>query len=208
MNTKKYWTYGWFEARLKVSDLEGAWPAFWMMPQNFKAWPDDGEIDIMEYAISTQGKDKVSSSIHCKAFNWPAGTQKTHVKQISNAASEYHVYALEWTADQMKFYVDHESPIHEEMLRHRLMELHHVDREGPMIQKALTEAINQGLQSKKFIKTGTFFYSIKPVELKPRDRSQCSEFERKLAYVAPEERALLPSSMDEYKIKQTLGLLE
>ncbi len=108
MNTKKYWTYGWFEARLKVSDLEGAWPAFWMMPQNFKAWPDDGEIDIMEYAISTQGKDKVSSSIHCKAFNWPAGTQKTHVKQISNAASEYHVYALEWTADQMKFYVDGE----------------------------------------------------------------------------------------------------
>ena len=109
---------------------------------------------------------------------------------------------------QLKFYVDHESPIHEELLRHRLMELHHVDREGPMIQKALTEAINQGLQSKKFIKTGTFFYSIKPVELKPRDRSQCSEFERKFAYVAPEERALLPSSMDEFTIKQTLGLLE
>ncbi|WP_295861436.1 hypothetical protein [uncultured Fibrobacter sp.] len=109
---------------------------------------------------------------------------------------------------QMKFYVDHESPIHEDLLRHRLMELHHVDREGPMIQKALTEAINQGLQAKKFIKTGTFFYSIKPVELKPRDRSLCSEFERKFAFVAPEERALLPSSMDEYKIKQTLGLLE
>ena len=109
---------------------------------------------------------------------------------------------------QLKFYVDHESPIHEELLRHRLMELHHVDREGPMIQKALTEAINQGLQSKKFIKTGTFFYSIKSVDLKPRDRSQCSEFERKFAYVAPEERALLPSSMDEFTIKQTLGLLE
>ena len=109
---------------------------------------------------------------------------------------------------QLKFYVDHEAPIHEELLRHRLMELHHVDREGPMIQKALTEAINQGLQSKKFIKTGTFFYSTKPIELKPRDRSQCSEFERKFAYVAPEERALLPSSMDEFTIKQTLGLLE
>ena len=109
---------------------------------------------------------------------------------------------------QLKFYVDHEAPIHEELLRHRLMELHHVDREGPMIQKALTEAINQGLQSKKFIKTGTFFYSTKQIELKPRDRSQCSEFERKFAYVAPEERALLPSSMDEFTIKQTLGLLE
>ena len=108
MNTKKHWTYGWFEARLKVSDVSGAWPAFWMMPQNFKEWPKDGEIDIMEYAIATQGKDKVSSSIHCDAFNWPAGTQKTHVKAISNAASEFHVYALEWTSDQMKFYVDGE----------------------------------------------------------------------------------------------------
>ena len=44
MNTKRYWTYGWFEARLKVSDVPGAWPAFWMMPQNFTTWPGDGGI--------------------------------------------------------------------------------------------------------------------------------------------------------------------
>lgn len=106
MNTKDSWQYGWFEARLKVTDTYGAWPAFWMMPANFKTWPGDGEIDIMEYAIGTQGKDKVSSSIHCNAFNWPAGTQKTHVQGISNAASEFHVYALEWKADEMVFYVD------------------------------------------------------------------------------------------------------
>lgn len=106
MNTNKSWKYGWFEARLKVSDVPGAWPAFWMMPKNFKTWPGDGEIDIMEYAISTQGKNKSSSSIHCNAFNWPAGTQKTHVQTVANAATEYHVYALEWTSAEMKFYID------------------------------------------------------------------------------------------------------
>ena len=106
MNTKRYWQYGWFEARIKVTDVPGSWPAFWMMPQNYKTWPGDGEIDIMEYAISTQGKNKSSSSIHCNAFNWPAGTQKTHVQSVANAATEYHVYALEWTAEEMKFYVD------------------------------------------------------------------------------------------------------
>ena len=106
MNTKRYWQYGWFEARIKVTDVPGSWPAFWMMPQNFKTWPGDGEIDIMEYAISTQGKNKSSSSIHCNAFNWPAGTQKTHVQPVTNAATEFHVYALEWTAEEMKFYVD------------------------------------------------------------------------------------------------------
>lgn len=106
MNTKRSWQYGWFEARIKVSDTPGSWPAFWMMPQDFKTWPGDGEIDIMEYAISTQGKDKSSSSIHCNAYNWPKGTQKTHVCSVKNAASEFHVYALEWTESEMKFYVD------------------------------------------------------------------------------------------------------
>lgn len=106
MNTTRGWQYGWFEARLKVSDAAGSWPAFWMMPKNFRTWPGDGEIDIMEYAISTQGRNKSSSSIHCNAYNWPKGTQKTHVQNVSNAAAEFHVYALEWTASEMRFYID------------------------------------------------------------------------------------------------------
>ena len=108
MNTQRAWQYGWFEARIKVSDVPGAWPAFWMMPKNFTAWPKDGEIDIMEYAVSTQGKDKSSSSIHCNAYNWMKGTQKTHVQVVPGAATEFHVYAMEWTASEMKFYVDGE----------------------------------------------------------------------------------------------------
>ncbi|MBO4634189.1 MAG: family 16 glycosylhydrolase [Bacteroidales bacterium] len=106
MNTKKYWTYGWFEARIKVSDVPGSWPAFWMMPQNYTTWPGDGEIDIMEYAISTQGKNYSSSSIHCNAFNHMKGTQKTHKQFVADAAKEYHVYACEWTSEWMKFYID------------------------------------------------------------------------------------------------------
>ena len=106
MNTSKSWTYGWFEAAIKVSDVPGSWPAFWMMPKNFRTWPGDGEVDIMEYAISTQRKDRSSSSIHCNAFNHMKGTQKTHVQAVKNAATEWHVYACEWTADWMKFYID------------------------------------------------------------------------------------------------------
>lgn len=106
MNTSASWTYGWFEARIKVTDVPGSWPAFWMMPKNFKAWPDDGEVDIMEYAISTQGKNRSSSSIHCKSYNHTIGTGKTNVQSVSNAASEWHVYACEWTADGFTFYID------------------------------------------------------------------------------------------------------
>ena len=109
---------------------------------------------------------------------------------------------------QLKFYVDTEAPIHEEILKQRVLELHHVDRAGPVLQKVLTEAIHQGLQKKRFIKTGPFYYSLKAKDPVARNRANRPDFERKLAYVAPEERALMPQSMDEHAIKQAMGLLE
>jgi hypothetical protein len=109
---------------------------------------------------------------------------------------------------QMKFYVDHEAPIHEEVLLSRLLELHHVDRAGPMILKALNDAIKIGCQRRKFIKTGKFFYSTKEnLPVVPRDRSARPANERKLTFVSPEERATLPQNMDDYAVKQLLGLV-
>ena len=106
INTNESWTYGYFEARLKLPKGKGTWPAFWMMPKNFTAWPDDGEIDIMEEV----GCDPnyVSSSIHCKAYYHSIGTQKTKSRYLEGAEGNFHVYALEWTADYIKTYVDGE----------------------------------------------------------------------------------------------------
>lgn len=109
---------------------------------------------------------------------------------------------------QLKFYVDSEAPIHEEILKQRILELHHVDRAGPVLQQVLTEAIRQGLQKKRFIKTGPFYYSLKAKEPVARNRANRPDFERKLAFVAPEERALMPQNMDEFALKQAMGLLE
>ena len=53
-----------------------------------------------------QGKDKSSSSIHCERYNHTIGTGKTHVQAVSGAASQFHVYACEWTADGFTFYID------------------------------------------------------------------------------------------------------
>ena len=56
--------YGYIEARIKVPDGVGTWPAFWMLGANFgretedpddSNWPDVGEIDIMEYAGQRTG---------------------------------------------------------------------------------------------------------------------------------------------------------
>ena len=77
-----------------------------------------------------------------------------------------------------------------------------------MLQQVLTEAIRQGLQKKRFIKTGPFYYSLKAKEPVARNRANRPDFERKLAFVAPEERALMPQNMDEFALKQAMGLLE
>ncbi len=104
MNTNQSWTYGYFEARLKLPVGKGTWPAFWMMPKNFTAWPDDGEIDIMEEV--GYRPNYVSSSVHCKAYYHSIGTQKTAEKYVATAQTEFHVYAVEWTADFVKGYID------------------------------------------------------------------------------------------------------
>lgn len=104
VNTNEGWTYGYFEARLKLPKGKGTWPAFWMMPTVWSGWPQGGEIDIMEHVgcVPTE----VSSSIHCQAYYHAIGTQKTAAKKIATVMDEFHVYALEWTPEYIKTYVD------------------------------------------------------------------------------------------------------
>ncbi len=104
VNTRKNWTYGYFEARLKLPKGKGTWPAFWMMPSVWSGWPDGGEIDIMEHVgcVPTE----VSSSIHCKSYYHAIGTQKTAARKIPGVMDEFHTYALEWTPEYIKTYVD------------------------------------------------------------------------------------------------------
>ncbi len=104
-NRQNGFRYGYVEARIKLPVGRGTWPAFWMMPvKHEKGWPADGEIDIMEEVGANA--NYVSSSIHCKAYNHPMKTQKTHEMLIPTAESDFHVYALEWTADYIRTYVD------------------------------------------------------------------------------------------------------
>ena len=98
------WKYGYVEASIKLPKGKGTWPAFWMMPVQFTAWPDDGEIDIMEEV--GYHPNYTSSSIHCKKYYHSIGTQKTKERYCAGAEGEFHKYALEWTTDYIRTYVD------------------------------------------------------------------------------------------------------
>ncbi len=105
MYSQKSWTYGYMEAAIWLPQGKGTWPAFWMMPDDFsRGWPGCGEIDIMEEV--GYHANYTSSSIHCMRYYHSIGTQKTHEQYTAGAESGYHVYALEWTADALMFYVD------------------------------------------------------------------------------------------------------
>jgi len=104
MNTIESWQYGYFEARLRMPSGKGTWPAFWMLPKDFKSWPLDGEIDIMEYV--GYDPNMVHASVHTMAYNHAIGTQKTATKRVENVETEFHIYALEWTADRITAFID------------------------------------------------------------------------------------------------------
>lgn len=107
----KGWTYGYFEARIKLPSGKGTWPAFWMMPANNNSstnpWPGCGEIDIMEEV----GVDAniVSSTIHCNKYNNGNTSIEHGTLNVPTAESDYHIYACEWTADKLEFFVDGKS---------------------------------------------------------------------------------------------------
>ncbi len=101
-------TYGRFEARLKLPAGQGLWPAFWMLGSNLDtgtAWPDCGEIDVMENI----GKEPtlVHGTIHGPGYSGGNGIGKEYELPSKAAFSaDYHVFAIEWEQNELRWYVD------------------------------------------------------------------------------------------------------
>ena len=99
------WTYGFFEIRAKLACGKGNWPAIWTLGSDAAAgWPALGEIDIMEHVGQTPGT--IHGSVHTKAYNHVAKTQKTAEAQVPDACTAFHTYQLDWTADRILIGVD------------------------------------------------------------------------------------------------------
>ena len=103
------WLYGRLEARMKLPQGQGMWPAFWMLPTDNKygAWAASGEIDILE-AVNTNaaGGNKIYGTIHY-GNAWPNNLHSgVDFTPATNVASNYHTYAVEWEPTQIRWYVD------------------------------------------------------------------------------------------------------
>ena len=103
---KQTFLYGRFEMRAKIPTGGGMWPAFWMLPQDdvYGGWAASGEIDIMESSNSTTS---VGGTIHYGG-SYPNNTYSGGSYSLggANFADDFHVYAIEWEPDEMRWYVD------------------------------------------------------------------------------------------------------
>ena len=101
---KQTFTYGVFEARVKVPEGQGFLPAFWLMANDeniYGQWPRCGEIDCME--VMGQDTSKVYGTIH---YGNPH-SESQGTKTIDGSFSEdYHVFSVEWNPGSIKWYVD------------------------------------------------------------------------------------------------------
>ncbi len=115
--------YGRIDVRAKLPSGMGTWPAIWMLPSDpFRyatkcsagdtwqgnpdcdAWPNSGEIDIMEHVGYQMGH--VHGTVHNEAYYWLKWEQRKGRVILDDVDTEFHVYSLEWTPDRIDVLVD------------------------------------------------------------------------------------------------------
>lgn len=102
-------TYGRFEARMKLPEGQGFWPAFWLMPQDdvYGGWASSGEIDIMENRGDQT--DIVGGAVHYGG-SWPNNVHTAGEYHFPDGSSitDFNVYSLEWVPGELRWYVNDE----------------------------------------------------------------------------------------------------
>ena len=101
--------YGRFEARIKLPQGQGIWPAFWMLGDNIEevGWPACGEIDIMEY-LGHQ-TDTVHGTIHGPGFSGANSIGGKTTLADSNFFEDFHVFSVTWDPTRLSFALDGET---------------------------------------------------------------------------------------------------
>lgn len=102
------WTYGKFEARMKLSVAKGMWPAFWMMPTDnvYGNWPNSGEIDIMELIGTYPARSYATMHTSSATAGVSTSSGSNYDLATGNFSDAFHDFSVEWSPNQLKWFVD------------------------------------------------------------------------------------------------------
>ncbi len=93
--------YGSAEARIRMSDGVGLWPAWWMLGEG--AWPATGEEDIMEYIGD---RHWASAAVHGPGYSGNTPFVSRYYFEEGDDITHWHNYAVDWTPDSLVFKYD------------------------------------------------------------------------------------------------------
>ena len=93
--------YGRIAARMQLPRGQGLWPAFWLLGDDIStvSWPACGEIDVMEN-LGHQPL-RAYGTLHAPGFD-----KGTPVDAKTALSDDFHVYAIEWDASAIRFFLD------------------------------------------------------------------------------------------------------
>ena len=94
------------EARIKLPEGLGLWPAFWLLGSSLPTtpWPACGEFDIMENHGSTP--NATSSAMHGPGYSGKTPFVHGDTLRIGKFTDDFHVFAVEWDSVRVRFFVD------------------------------------------------------------------------------------------------------
>ena len=105
--------YGRFEIRAKIPTATGAWPAIWLLGNKWE-WPQNGEIDIMEYYIKNGKPSILANACWGSDQRWNAVWDSevipiTHfTDKDPEWADKFHVWCMDWDEHYIRIYLDDE----------------------------------------------------------------------------------------------------
>ncbi|MDB5438919.1 MAG: hypothetical protein JWM33_1346 [Caulobacteraceae bacterium] len=93
-----YQQYGYFEMRAELPQGQGAWPAFWMLPEGPHTIMD-GELDVMEQVAN-------GFSHQAAHYGEDGKRQADGFNTSMDDLSGYHTYGMLWTSQEIAWYID------------------------------------------------------------------------------------------------------
>lgn len=105
---------GYYEARIRFDDSPGMWSAWWSQtPTMGRPLGDPAragmEIDILEHRVTTKaGKDiadQVQHTLHWDGYG-EHHKSRGHMSGDCGLSQDWHVFGLEWTEEEYRFFVD------------------------------------------------------------------------------------------------------
>jgi beta-glucanase (GH16 family) len=99
------WRYGRFEMRGRIDTRAGLWPAFWSLGVDGR-WPNNGEIDIMEYYRGTL----LANLIWAGQGRSNSITRRKPMGSFADPewAARFHVWRMDWDDNRIVISVDGE----------------------------------------------------------------------------------------------------